>query len=116
MNKTPLFQEDTRELLGFILHDAAGWEAQTIFGYSISRAKSKSEAEKIVHESGSEYLKGVWHYLDKDDEQWYPCVIKKAYEHQVTVARTNEMGYQDPSDYKLVTIDDPAETNLIKSS
>lgn len=113
--KLPVFHEDSHETLGFILQDTAGWDAQTVFGYSISRAENREAAERIVQENGSEYLKGVWQYFDEDDRQWHACVIKKAYEHQVTVVRTNEMGYQEPDDYKTVIIEDPSETNLIKS-
>lgn len=113
--KIPIHREDDGELLGFVVQAASGWDAQTIFGYSIERKHDKEAAEAVVREQGLAFLMGVWQYLDVDDREWHPCVIKEAYEHQVTVIRTNYMGYQDPDDYKFVTITDPSETNLIKS-
>lgn len=113
--KIPFYREDDNELLGFIVQDAIGWQAQTIFGYTISRTNSRQDAEKILHADGLSFLMGVWQYFDKDDQTWHPCVLKEVYERQVTVIRTNVMGYQDPDDYKLVVIDNPDENTLIKS-
>jgi hypothetical protein len=113
--KTPIHREDDGELLGFVVQDSSSWQAQTIFGYLIERTTNKVAAEAVVRERGLAFLMGVWHYLDKDDDDWHACVLKEAYEHQVTVLRTTAMGYQDPDDYKIVTINDPSETNLVKS-
>ena len=116
MNKRiPLYREDDNKLLGFIVQDGAGWRAETVFGYSISRVPTRAGAEAILEELGADYLKGVWQYFDNDEQQWYPCVIKQAHERQVTVIRTNAMGYQDPNDYKLVVINDVDETRLVKA-
>ena len=115
MTKTPLYREDDKLLLGLLVDDTAGWQAQTIFGYTIARAETKNDAVRILHERGPDYLKGVWQYFDTDDRDWYPCIIKQAQEHQVTVIRTNVLGYQDQDAYKHVIIDDPNETNLVKS-
>lgn len=108
-------REDDGELLGFLVSDSSGWQAQTVFGYTISRASSRAGAEAILNEQGQEFLKGVWQYLDKDDRDWHPCIIKKAYEHQVILNRTNVMGYQDADTFKRVILDDPSETNFVKS-
>ena len=115
IQKIPIHREDDGELLGFAVQDGVSWQAQTLFGYPIARADSREAAEAILQEKGLIFLMGVWQYLDKDDENWHPCILKEAYEHQVTVIRTTVMGYQDPDDYKIVTIDDPTETNLVKS-
>lgn len=114
--KIPLYRETDKELLGFVVQDAAGWRAQTIFGYTIERTTSRQAAEHVLREQGLVFLAGVWQYFDKDDQDWHACILKEAYEHQVTVIRTNFMGYQDPSDYKLVVLDHPSENVLIKSS
>ena len=114
--KTPLHRTDDNEFLGFIVQDAAGWQAQTIFGYTIERTTSKAAAEKILRERGLTFLMGTWQYYDTDDKDWFPCVIKEAHELRVTVIRTNALGYQDPDDYKMVSISKPSETRLIKSS
>jgi len=114
LHKFPIRREDDSELLGFVSGHDANWEAQTIFGYVIERTTDRASAERIVREQGLGYLMGVWQYFDQDDQQWYPCILKEAYEHQVTVIRTTPMGYQDPDDYKIVTISDPTDTNLIK--
>lgn len=113
--KTPIHREDDGELLGFVTQDSAGWLALTIFGYPITRATDQRGATTILYERGLSFLMGVWQYYDTDDQDWHACVIKEAYEHQVRVIRTNAMGYQDPDDYKQVIIDDPNETNLVKS-
>lgn len=113
--KMPITHEDNNELLGFIIQDVSGWDARTIFGYTISRVETREEAEKVVRSQGLSALKGLWEYLDSDDHEWYPCILKEVYEHKVVVIRTSSMGYQDPNDYKLVTIKKPSETNLIKS-
>lgn len=113
--KTPISRVDDGELLGFISRDGAGWQAQTIFGYTIERTADEGMAEAIVRERGLAYLMGVWQYFDQDDDQWHPCVLKEANEHKVTVVRTNYMGYQDPDDYKVVTINRPDETKLAKT-
>ncbi len=114
--KIPIRREDDdNELLGFVCQDGGGWQAQTIFGYPIDRADSKQAAERIVRENGLEYLTGLWQYFDSDDQQWHPCIIKEAYEHRATVIRTTPLGYQDPDDYKIVSIKDPSETNLAKA-
>jgi len=115
-NKTPFYDEDTREFLGFIIDDGTSWQVQTIFGYLITRASSRKEAERALYQVGSTYLKGIWQYYDKDEKDWFHCVIKKAYEHQVIVNRTNALGFQDEELQKQVIIDDPTESDLVKSS
>lgn len=115
MQKIPIIREDDGELLGFVVQDAAGWGAQTIFGYGMARLDDEAAAERTVREKGLGYLMGVWQYFDEDDRAWHSCVLKEAYEHQVKVLRTTSMGYQDPDDYKVVTIQNPSETNLIKT-
>lgn len=113
--RIPIRHEDNGELLGFIQQDKTGWDAQTVFGYSISRTTDQAAAERIVREGGLSFLKGVWQYYDVDDQEWHACVLKGAYEHHVTVLRTTTLGYSDPNDYKIVTIQSPDETNLVNS-
>ena len=115
-SKTPFYDEDTKEFLGFIVGDESGWEAQTVFGYLIARTDTRKEIERTLYGVGSTYLKGIWQYYDKDDKDWFPCVIKKAYEHQVIVNRTNTLGYQDKDNQKQVIIDDPTDSDLVKSA
>lgn len=113
--KQPIRHKESNELLGFVTKDTTGWRAQTIFGYDISRTATEEEAEKLLREKGLSFLMGVWQYLDPDDGKWHPCILKEAYEQRVTVIRTNFMGYQDPDDYKIVTIENPTETELVKN-
>lgn len=115
-NKTPFYDDDTDEFLGFIVGDNGSWQAQTIFGYLIARTDTLKEAERTLYRVGSAYLKGIWQYYDKDDQDWFSCVIKKAFEHQVVVNRTNTLGYRDEDNFKQVVIDDPSDRNLVKSS
>lgn len=115
-SKIPFYSEDTDEFLGFLADDGSTWQAQTIFGYLIARAETQSAAEEVLRDKGPTYLKGVWQYYDKDDQDWFYCVIKKAYEQMVVVNRTNALGYQDKNDYKQVIIENPEETNLIKTA
>jgi len=114
--KEPFFREDDNELLGFIAHDGTSYQALTIFGAQISRSATRRDAETILKQSGPTYLSGIWHYYDTDDKDWFPCVIKQAFEHKVIVNRTNQLGYQDPDDYKQVVLEDPTENELVKSS
>ncbi len=90
------------------------WSAQTIFGYIFARVESRSDAEEVVRQQGLSLLKGMWRYQDTDNE-WYPCIIKQAYENRVVVVRTNEMGFEDAKHYKLVTIKDPNDSLLVKA-
>lgn len=113
--KIPVNRADDDELLGFVIQDKLGWIAQTIFGYEIARASDESAAARIVREQGLSFLTGIWQYLDPDDRDWYPCVLREVYEHRVIVMRTNKMGHPDPDDYKVVTIKEPSELNLAKS-
>lgn len=113
--RTALHDPEDHTLLGFTLKDTTGWQAQTIFGYTISRTATKEDAERAVRHQGLPVLKGVWNYFDEDDRQWYPCVIKEAKEHEVTVLRTNDMGYLNPDDYKMHTIKDPSDNTLVKA-
>lgn len=113
--KRAIKREDDGELLGFVAQDATSWDAQTIFGYSITRTEDEAAAEKVVREQGLSFLMGTWEYLDSEDHKWHVCILKEAYENRVTVIRTTAMGYQDPDDYKMVTIRNPSEVNLIKS-
>ncbi len=115
VEKIPHHHEDSGELLGFVVRDTTGWQAQTVFGYTIARAESGADATNILDNQGVEFLAGVWQYLDKDDREWHSCVILKAYENQITVNRTNAMGYLEPDDFKQVVIEDPSEINLVKS-
>jgi len=115
-NKTPFYDEDTNEFLGFIVYDGTSWELQTIFGYLIARTNSQEEAQRTLYRLGLDFVKGVWQYYDKDDKDWFYCVIKKAFEHQVIVNRTNALGYQDEDDIKQVIIEDPTDSDLVKSS
>ncbi|MDB5162407.1 MAG: hypothetical protein JWO54_887 [Candidatus Saccharibacteria bacterium] len=116
IRKTPVFNEDDNALLGFIVDDGISWQALTIFGYQISRTMSRNEAVAVLNDEGVAYLKGLWQYYDKDDRDWFPCVIKQALEQRVIVNRTTALGYQDPEDYKQVVIENPTENDLVKSS
>ncbi|MDB5176964.1 MAG: hypothetical protein JWN75_632 [Candidatus Saccharibacteria bacterium] len=115
-SKSPFYDEDTNEFLGFIVSDGTNWQVQTIFGYLIARTNTRIEAERTLYQEGSTYLKGIWQYYDKDDKDWFPCVIKKAFEHQVIVNRTNTLGFQDEDNSKQVIIEDPTDSDLVKSS
>lgn len=115
-SKNPFYDEDTNDFLGFIVSDSTGWQVQTIFGYLIARTDTHEEAVRILYKVGLDYLKGIWQYYDTDDKEWFSCVIKKAFEHQVIVNRTNTLGYQDEDNFKQVIIDDPTDSNLVKSS
>jgi hypothetical protein len=115
MDKIPIIREDDKELLGFVVKDGASWDAQTIFGYSMGRSDDEQSARRTVRENGLAFLGGVWQYFDKDDREWHACVLKEATERQVTIMRTTPLGYQDPDDYKIVTIVSPTETDLVKS-
>lgn len=113
--KIPVNRADDDELLGFVVQDKLGWIAQTIFGYEITRAGDKAAATQIVREQGLSFLTGIWQYYDKEDGDWFPCVLREVYEHRVIVMRTNKLGHPDPDDYKVVTIKEPSELNLVKS-
>lgn len=113
MRRIPIYRDDG-ELLGYVNEAISGWVAQTIFGYTIERTSDEKTAESIVREQGLSYLMGVWQYYDKEDGDWFPCVLKEVQELQVSVVRTNVMGYQDPDDYKLVTLMRPSEQHLTK--
>lgn len=114
--KIALHHKDSDELLGYVVKDAAAWQAQTVFGYVIERTETQAAAEAVLREQGQDYLKGIWQYYDKDDYDWYACTIKDATEQQVIVIRTNDLGYQDPKTVKFVTIKAPSEEKLVKSS
>ena len=114
-SKYPINHEDDNELLGFVAEDSAGWQAQTVFGYPLARTDNQATAENIVREQGRDALKGVWQYLDSDDQSWHPCVIKDANEFRATVVRTNAMGFIEIDDGKLVIIKNPSELNLQKT-
>jgi hypothetical protein len=88
----------------------------TIFGYLISRTHSEKAAIDVLQDVGPTYLKGTWQYYDKDDHDWFTCIIKQAFEQRVIVNRTNTLGFQDPDDYKQVVIEDPTENDLIKAT
>ena len=113
--KYPINNPDDYELLGFVAQDTAGWQAQTVFGYPLTRTDDRTKAENIVREQGLSSLKGVWQYLDEDDQTWHPCVIKDANELQVIVIRTNALGFIEMDDGKLVIIKNPSEMNLQKT-
>ncbi len=115
VSKTPVNRADDGELLGFVVEDASGWQAQTIFGYSFARAEDRASVEQVVRDQGLTILGGLWQYFDEDDKTWHPCVIKEAAPNQVIIIRTNEMGYQDPDSYKYVVIKNPDETRLIQA-
>lgn len=114
--KHPIYREDDDELLGYVTQDETSWLAQTFFEYTITRTETREAAEAILHNTGLSYLLGTWQYFDKEERDWFPCIIKEAHKNKVTVIRTNAMGYQDPDDYKLVTIQHPDENSLIKNS
>ena len=113
--KIPINREGDGEPLGFIVKNSVGWEAQTIFGYPIAHTDDQESADQVVRSQGLYSLTGLWQYFDKDDNAWHPCIIKEAFENKVVVIRSTALGYQDPDDYKIVTISKPSETNLIKS-
>lgn len=116
LSKRPFHRDEDDEFLGYIVQDATGWQAQTIFGYTIERVETQRAAEKTLLEKGLGFLMGVWQYYDKDDHGWFPCVIKEAQAHRVTIIRTNAMGYQDPDDYKQLILTDPTDQILTKMS
>ena len=114
--KIPYQRKDDKELLGYITQDSTGWQATTIFGYLIARTESLAAAQKVLREQGLSFLLGVWNYYDQDDRDWHACVLKEAQEHQVTVIRTNALGYQDPDDFKFYIVKDPSEEKLVKTA
>lgn len=114
--KTPIYNPDDDTFLGYVAEDRSGWKAETIFGYIIARTETEKDAERIIRDQGATYLKGVWQYYDKEDQDWFPCVIKQAYDQKVIVNRTTPLGYQDHKGYKQVIIENPTENDLIKSS
>lgn len=114
VGNTPIYRDDDNELLGYVSEAVTGWVALTIFGYTIERTTDEVTAEHVVREQGLLYLMGVWQYYDKDDREWFPCVLKEVQERQVTVLRTNSMGYQDPDNFKLVVLRHPTDQNLVK--
>lgn len=114
--KEQVRRRDDDELVGYIVKDTSGWQAQTVFGYPIQRADSKADAEHAVREKGLSYLMGVWSYKDSDDNDWHSCILAEVYEHKVVVRRTNEMGYEDPDDVKRVELKNPIEETLVKIS
>ena len=113
--KFPIYREDDDELLGYVTRDDTSWQAQTFFEYPLARTTTREEAEAVLTEQGLSYLLGTWQYYDKDERNWFPCVIKEAYKNKVTIIRTNAMGYQDPDDFKRVTLVHPDENSLIKN-
>lgn len=112
---TPIHHEESHELLGYVVFESGVWQARTIFGYPIARTDSSAEATSVVREKGLSFLMGVWSYYDKQSLAWYPCVLQEVTEQRVTVVRTNEMGYQDPDNYKRVVLQRPDESVLIKN-
>lgn len=108
-------RNDDNELMGFVVKDATGWQAQTVFGYVFDRGVDRSSMENVVRADGLKVLEGVWSYLDSDDSQWHPCILHQVSPTQVTVIRTNEMGFQDIDTVKHVVIRHPDETRLVKS-
>lgn len=115
MTKIPIIRQDDGELLGHIQQEASGWSAQTIFGYVFARTETQAAADEVVRSQGLNILQGVWQYYDKQDKAWFPCILKEVFPNRVIVIRTNVMGYQTPDDYKLVSISNPKETDLVKS-
>lgn len=113
--KFPVYREDDDELLGYVTKDSTSWQAQTFFEYPLARATTRKETEAILVEQGLSYLAGTWQYYDKEDRDWFPCVIKEAFKNKITVIRTNTAGYQDPDDYKFVTLLHPDESVLVKN-
>lgn len=111
-----VYREYDQELLGYLVDSGGHWQAQTIFGATIKRCESRRQAEDVLHDQGLGYMRGVWQYRDPDDGDWHPCVLKEAYKDRVVVVRTNDMGYQDPEDYKIVILRDPSEDVLVKVS
>lgn len=114
--KESVRRRDDDELVGFVVNDTSGWQAQTVFGYPIQRSVTKADAEQVVREKGLNYLMGVWSYKDSDDNDWHACILAEVYEHKVVVRRTNEMGYEDPGDVKRVELKNPNEETLVKIS
>jgi hypothetical protein len=114
--KTAIHRFDDDEFLGYIDTVNGIWQAQTIFGYPIARVETKKDAEAVLREQGLGFLKGTWQYYDRDEHDWFPCIVKDASEQRVTIIRTNALGYQDPDVYKLVVLKSPDENMLIKSA
>lgn len=115
MVKIPILRQDDGELLGYVEKETSGWSAQTIFGYVFARSDSQKAVEETVRSQGLTILQGLWHYYDRQDKAWYPCVLKEVFPNKVIVTRTNALGYEDPADYKFITIENPQETDLVKS-
>lgn len=113
--RTPYHRQDDNELLGFIEQGSGDWQAQTIFGYTIARTLSRTQAEAVLRERGLSFLTGTWQYFDSEEQDWFPCILKEASERRVTVIRTSALGYQEPGSYKMVTINNPDDTKLVKS-
>lgn len=115
MTKIPIIRQDDGELLGYVEKETSGWSAQTIFGYVFARDATQAAVEEVVRMQGLSILQGLWQYYDKDERKWFPCVLKEVFPTRVIVIRTNAMGYQDPDFYKLVSIQHPQDTDLVKS-
>lgn len=112
---TPIYNDDEL-FVGFVAQVNGAWQALTIFGYQIALTQDRKDAEAILQADGLSYLKGVWQYYDKQDNDWHFCIIKEAYEHKVVVDRTTSLGFQDPNIFKQTVIENPTENTLIKSA
>ncbi|MES2876155.1 MAG: hypothetical protein V4678_01665 [Patescibacteria group bacterium] len=113
--KIPINRGEDGQLLGYILQEGSAWSARTIFAHVIARVVDKDSAEMVVRNEGLLFLQGMWRYYDEADRDWYPCVIKEAFESRVIVVRTNELGFEDPEHYKRVIIRNPTEATLLKA-
>lgn len=110
----PVVDEDSGEKLGYICREHAAWKAMTVFGYVLARTTTQGAAESIIRTECKAALGGMWRYQDSDHE-WYACILKEVFENRVVIIRTNERGIQESSNYKLVTIREPNETNFVKA-
>lgn len=114
LERIPVLNAEDGTMYGFVAKQANGWVALLRFGYPIARTATRDEAENVLRNESGVILNGVWQYYDKDDKDWFPCILKKIQDHKVTVARVNDMGYTDVMDDKRVELIHPDETVLIK--
>lgn len=107
-----IHHDETDELLGYVSKETSGWAARTIFRLVLTRTETKVDADNFVRNNGLRSLTCIWRYYDADDKAWFACKLLEVYETRVVVARTDELGLEDPTLYKRVTIQSPNETNL----
>lgn len=110
----PVYRDEDKELVGYILKRGEEWLPLTIFGYPLTTATpSYEDAVRTVNLRGLASLAEVWQYYDEEELGWFNCSIIEVANDSLTLRITD---YDHPRSHETFKLQSPSVRTLRKAN